>query len=79
MHSTKNVLHILPFPPRAEETQMTKKREERRTKGRKTGGGISPSLSKGSEQRSYMERTNRIKTGREREQRGKECRGEIQH
>lgn len=74
----KNVLHILPFPPRAEETQMPKKREERRTKGRrKTGGGISPGLSKESEQRSYMEITSRIKTGREREQRGQ--RGEIQH
>lgn len=86
-HSTKynrrtNALHILPFLPRAEESQMTKKREERRTRGRrrrKTGGGISPGLSKVSEQRSYTERTNRIKTGREREQRRKQCRGEIQH
>jgi len=34
---------------------MTKKREERRTKERrKTGGGISPGLSKGSEHRSYI-------------------------
>lgn len=47
---------------------MTKNIEERRTKGwRKIGGGISTGLSKGSEQRSYMERTYRIKTGRERE------------
>jgi len=59
----KECTPYLTIPAQGRGESDDKKREERRTKGRrKTGGGISPSLSKESEQRSYMERTNRIKT-----------------